>query len=245
VSADLQQEAIDLVRSADAAGMTLRLFGGVAVQFLVRSPLLKRTPPGDIDCVGLSSELPALLHFFSARGYQENGDVCRLFGTYRRAFERAKSHLRVDLSLNVLLFARSIDLRPRLKSRPVTLSVADLLLSKLQPKEIADKDVADVINLLGTFAPANQENDVEFNLRWFLDACSRDWGLFQLVHDNLCTVLGVMEQVSSPTRERIESMIRLILDELAKRPKSIGWKLRALLGKHLDYWNEVTVEDPR
>jgi hypothetical protein len=244
VSVDLQREAIDLVRDAEAAGLTLRLFGGTAVQILVRSPLLTRPMPGDIDCVGLSSELPALLCFFSSRGYQENDAVCRLFGTHRRAFEHSTSHVRVDLSLNVLLFARSIDLRRRLASRPVTLSVADLLLSKLQPKEIADKDVVDVINLLGTFTPAGQEGDGRFNLRWFADACSRDWGLFQLVHENLETVRCATAQVSSPAREKVASGIAIMLDELTKFPKSIWWTLRALLGKRLDYWNDVAVEYP-
>ncbi len=125
------------------------------------------------------------------------------------------------------------------------MSVADLLLSKLQPRQITDNDVADVLSLLARFLPGSTESDAEFNLSWFLEPCGRDWGLFTLVVDNLAEVLTAASLLGSADRKMVESSVRLMSRELDIYPKSVRWRLRAALGKRMAYWNEVIVEKPQ
>jgi hypothetical protein len=237
---DLREEALELIKASDEAGATLRLFGGVAVQMLVASPSLARVSPGDIDCAGLSGEIPILLEVFASRGYVEDLEVRRLFGTTRRIFEEPQRHIKLDLCLDVLLFARPIDFRQRLGVRPFTLTVADLLLSKLQPRKITQKDLIDTVNLLVAFRPGEQETASEFNLHWFIEMCNKDWGLFQLVSENLEQIFSVSESLPDEERKVVDSSVTLILKRLREEPKTLLWKLRNAAGKRVQYWNEVT-----
>lgn len=245
MTAQLEREAVKLVQCATTAGASLRLFGGVAIQLLVPDRPLPRVPTGDIDCAGLSRELRLVLPVFQSLGYVENLAVRRLFGRHRRVFHRNSEAVKVDLCLDVLLFSRALDLRKNLQARPLTLSVADLLLSKLQPRQITDNDVADVLSLLARFLPGSTESDAEFNLSWFLEPCGRDWGLFTLVVDNLAEVLTAASLLGSADRKMVESSVRLMSRELDIYPKSVRWRLRAALGKRMAYWNEVIVEKPQ
>ncbi|HEY3571520.1 MAG TPA: hypothetical protein VGP73_26580 [Thermoanaerobaculia bacterium] len=239
---DLREEALELIKASAEAGATLRLFGGVAVQMLVESPPLARIPPGDIDCAGLSGELPILLEVFTSRGYVEDVEVRRLFGTTRRIFEEPQRHIKLDLCLDILSFARPIDFRQRLGVRPFTLTVADLLLSKLQPRKITEKDLVDAVNLLLTFGPGGQETGSEFNLHWFTEMCGKDWGLFQLVSENFEQVFSISEILTNENRRKVESSVAQIRKRLQEHPKSLRWRLRNAVGKRVQYWNEVTEE---
>lgn len=236
----LQEESLELIRGAAQVGATLRLFGGLAVQLLVTRPALARVSPCDIDFVGLSCELPELLGVFRKFGYVEDLEVRRLFGSTRRIFQEPQKQIKIDLCLDVLLFARPIDVRQRLEVRPFTLSVADLLLSKLQPRKITQKDLVDVCNLLFTFLPGRDETAAEFNLEWLVGSCSIDWCLYKLVIDNLSESLSFGETLPPHKEEELKSRVRLLEDRLRKQPKSLRWKLRSFVGEHLQYWNEVS-----
>lgn len=239
---DLVNDGISLVETAKADGITLRLFGGVAVNILVAGQCRDLRRPGDIDCVGRSSDLPNLLSIFAALGYQEDLHIRRLFGKYRRVFTHATNDAKVDLCLDMLIFSRPIDVRPRLTSRPLTLSVADLLLSKLQAREFSDKDVADVLNLLSVFEPGGSETATEFCLQWCLQACARDWGLYRLVRDNLREILQAADNLLPLPRRKVTSAAEVMMMEIENFPKTVAWKLRSIVGERITYWNQVGPE---
>ena len=238
----LEEEAIRLVRSATDRGATLRLFGGTALKRLIKKELLHRPEAADIDCVGLKRQLPVLLELFSENDYVEDLEIRRLFGLRRRVFLNASKRITVDLCLDILFFARPIDVRKRLEIRSETLSVSDLLLSKLQPKQFTQKDKTDVVNLLNTFRPGRDEDDGEFDIEQFVLPCTRDWGLFRLVQDNLRTVCDFKMQLDHDHRQRIGARIQSLLDSLRDSPKSLRWKYRSMIGERARYWNEVANE---
>lgn len=245
MSRDIVEQALDMVRKVDARGALMRLFGGAAVSYLVRAPILERHPPRDLDFVCLSKHILVVRDVLISSGYQEDLPVTRLFGSERRRFRHQSTGLAIDLCLDRLRFSRVIDLRGRLHIRPVCIPVADLLLAKMQAREFTTIDLIDVVNLLAEFEPSDVEADKAFDAERVAFACSRDWGLYQLVLDNSVAVEDLVLKDPRCAVRRAELLVRVAAMRrgLSAHAKSASWRVRAWVGKRMRYWDEVSEGD--
>ncbi len=90
----------------------------------------------------------------------------------------------IDVFLDTFRMDHDIALARRLRIEPYTLSLSDLLLTKLQIFRLNEKDVRDIVTLLadaevGDGAPGTIDG------RYIGRLCADDWGLFYDVATNL------------------------------------------------------------
>ena len=72
-----------------------------------------------------------------------------------------------------------LDLRDRLDLHPETLSLADLLLTKLQVVETTEKDLVDMATLLSDHALTEDERGI--NIEYIAGIASSDWGWWRTI----------------------------------------------------------------
>ncbi len=88
--------------------------------------------------------------------------------------------------IDKLRFCHEIDFRGRLGIDPVTISLIDLLLEKLQIVEINRKDLIDMMVLLRQYGVAGVKNTNEaINGGRLAEICRKDWGWWKTATVNL------------------------------------------------------------
>ena len=85
----------------------------------------------------------------------------------------------VDIFLDELKMEHNIDLRKRLMIEDSTISVSDILLTKLQIFEINEKDLRDILSVVKDLQLGEEDKSGTINLKYISDFCSKDWGLYQ------------------------------------------------------------------
>ncbi|HEX5145858.1 MAG TPA: hypothetical protein VFV85_02460 [Conexibacter sp.] len=235
-------EAVRLTDAAHAASVSLRITGGVAVALQcpsARSAPLQREY-ADIDCVGRGRERQAIAALLVGAGYLADETFNALHGERRLFFWDPVNEKQLDVFLDRAELCHELELASRLDVDPRTLSLADLLLMKLQIVETNRKDFLDMLALL-----ADQpftEDDSGINLRYLADLMAHDWGLwrtttmvaervaeFALAHDGFEQADHVVRQTQA-YREALDAA-----------PKSRAWKLRARIGDR-KRWYELPEE---
>jgi len=262
MSFDQQKEAAanPNVRVAEAArrilaeavsrGITLRLSGGVAYweqcpEFRQVQAWAGRTLK-DIDLAGYFRDKRRVNAMLRELGLREDSRVATIPGVRRSVFRADGEGWHCDVFYDVLEFCHTIDLRERLEIEPLTIPLMELLLQKLQIMELNWKDVIDIQLLL-------REHDVGpgdagvVNAPLLSEICSEDWGMWRTVTINLSRVKSSAlerKDLGAADRQVIVSRIEKLSRALDGRPKTLRWKLRALLGERVRWYNQVEELSP-
>ena len=241
------EEGLRLAGVARAAGVPLRLMGGVAVWARcpsVREPPLRRDY-ADVDFVSRSRSRSELVRLFEQQGYQPDRLFNALHGDRRLNFADPTRGRPVDVILDRFSMCHSIDLDERLESDDVTLPLAELLLTKLQIVELNDKDLKDLFALLVDHRPA-ESDDAGINLPRILALTAQDWGLEHTITRTLARVSLAAPGSGLPevTVATIVARAGSIIETLARAPKTLRWKLRARIGERVR-WYELPEEARR
>ena len=235
IEPDVLKEAERIISTAESQNITLRLLGGTAIG--IRCPSAKhravaRTYP-DIDLVGHKKQARAIRKFFSTMGYEDNKMFNALRGSSRLMFFDIPNKRRIDIFLDYFDMCHKFDLRDRLTIDPKTLSLADLLATKLQVVKTNEKDIKDMVALLLDHEVGTSDQPETVNGMRLAKLCAEDWGIYKTFTSVLAKILVVMDQFQlSPdekklVKDRIEQITKLIEDE----PKSLKWKMRARVGE--------------
>lgn len=241
-------EATRVLRAAERAGLLLRATGGVGIALL--SPSAHRAPLRrtyqDLDFFGESDDAHRIADLFASVGYLPEEEFNVLHGQRRLFFRHPDSPLEADVFLDRIEMCHELDLRGRLAGHALTVSPADLLLSKLQVMETNAKDVQDTLALLADHPLG--EGPEEISLMRIDEICTSDWGWWRtatLVAERARTAAGELASNAEPEMaralatavERIDALVA----HLADAPKSRRWSLRARIGER-KRWYE-TPED--
>jgi len=238
VSDDTAQEGRRLATAAAAADLPLRLLGGVAV--FCACPSARIAPLqrvyGDADFIGRSGDRKRITAFMEQQGYEPDRMFNALHGATRLNFHDPISERPVDVLLDRFVMAHELDLRDSASPDGLTISLADLLMTKLQVVNINEKDVRDLLALLRDHELADDGIDV----RRILDATRNDWGLEHTIHRSLDTLAGLLGDFGLPPAdaELIGRRIRALADGLDAAPKGSKWKLRARVGERVRWYEE-------
>ncbi|MCW2550383.1 MAG: hypothetical protein JWR78_164, partial [Mycobacterium sp.] len=136
-------EAARLVGAAAAESLLLRVTGSVAVHLhcsrhngLMRA--LGRRPFYDIDFWGRDRDHQRIDAFFQAEGYLADPAArgLREWGIKRQIFAHPETGIKIDVFMDALVMAHSIKFADRLELADPCVSLADLVLSKLQIHEM-------------------------------------------------------------------------------------------------------------
>jgi hypothetical protein len=241
-----------VVEAAAAAGIPVRLMGGVAIWIRASAPArasLGRDYP-DIDLVAHKRQSRALRSLLEELGYDPERVFNATHGARRLLYHSPDGGWHVDVFLDTFEMSHTLDLGARLEAEPLTLAAAELLLTKLQVAEVNAKDLSDAAMLLWDHEPLNGPNADDgtglLNLTRLTRVCGEDWGLFTTVTDNLAACADQLAELNLGATDaaRIADRIGVIRQALDDAPKSLSWRMRAKVGRRVR-WYEVPEEVTR
>src|SRR5712691_6338029 len=226
--ADPVREGGRLVESAGRAGLRVRLLGGVAVrmQAPAETPLLPR-PIGDIDLVTRQGGWRVLADFLKSSGYEGDDMFNALNGARRLLFFDHANNRKLDVFVGEFEMCHSIPIAGRLERQPMTIPLAELLLTKLQVVQLTERDIRDFYSLcyhheLSDSAGAGIEAD------FIADLCAKDWGLWRTCTSTIQQCVARMPDFSfaPEVAGQIASRLSALLKRIELTPKTARWKLR-------------------
>jgi len=239
MSQHIVKECERILGAASKNGVILRLIGGLAIQYHCPSAShrsLAREYP-DVDFVGLKKQSKMIKKLFLDLGYSPAELFNALHGGERLLFF-GKNERRVDVFLDIFRMCYKFDFRKRLEIDDRTISLEDLLMTKLQIIELNEKDVRDTICLLKDHEMGDSSGGEVINAQHIANLCSHDWGLYSTTTENLQRILSVVDeyQITSNEKEIVRSRINKLLNRIEKQPKSTRWKLRSKIGKKVSWY---------
>jgi hypothetical protein len=232
------EEGRRLATAAQNADLQFRLIGGVAVWCQcpsARVPPLARTY-GDVDFVGRATDRKRITAFMEQEGYEADRMFNALHGATRLNFTDPARDRPVDVLLDHFKMAHELDLRNSSSSDGLTISLADLLMTKLQVVNINEKDVRDLLALLLDHALTPDEIDLDH----ILEVTRSDWGLEHTMHRSLNTLrekeadYGLKPDQTQLVLDRIGELQAA----LVAAPKGTKWKMRARVGERVRWFEE-------
>jgi hypothetical protein len=242
--ADVTAEAHRLLEAASREQVIIRLLGGVAIALLARGPIPEplRRGYGDIDLVTKREDAPRLRVLLEGLGYTANRRFNSLHGARRLLYYDEANGRQLDVFVGTFKMCHEVDLGGRLRLVPQTLTPADLLLTKLQIVEINRKDLLDTITLLHECPLTEHAQPGAIDLERLSDVAGKDWGWHTTLTDNLArippVVAGTLDGADAALVLRRVETIRLALE---RAPKSLGWRVRAGIGRRVP-WYELPEE---
>ena len=249
--ADFIEEAMRIVKLAEKRGMILRVMGACAVRLHCPEYEYLRKELGrelsDLDFVSYDASKPKMEEFFEQIGYKPRKYITSEWayatGAARRRhiYDDMENRRVTDVFFDKLEMCHTIDFRGRLELDYPTITLADLLLTKMQIVKLTEKDVKDVIILLREHEVGEKDEDT-VNAKYLAKLLSRDWGFCYTIIRNLDRVkkfLSQYEALTEKDREDLTAKINRLLQAIEKEPKSLRWKMRAEVGTRKKWYTEV------
>jgi hypothetical protein len=254
---NIRDEAASIGAGAAASDLAARLLGGVAVW--LRCPSVRQGPfarsYADMDFAVAKTASQPFKAQLESRGYLPDKFFNGLHGATRLYYQAPDGKWSVDIVIDELTMSHKLDLRGRLAGPSVTVSLADLLLTKLQVWEITRKDLGDIVCLLadhglgagGTAGGADGADgaagDDDIDLDRVTSALAGDWGFCHTVERNLGRVaeLWSAEGPLPGAAFDVGAQVDALRAAIAATPKSRAWRMRARVGERVR-WYETPEE---
>jgi hypothetical protein len=244
IEADVVAEGERLLERAAEEGVVLRLLGGVAIRLRAEGGLAAvfERAYADLDFATTRGDAGGAARLLRAEGYEPHVAFNALHGNERLLFFDEPHGRQVDVFVGAFRMSHAIPLDARLGLEPVTLPLAELLLTKLQIAELNEKDVRDALALLHGH-PVGEEDGTTVNAARIADLCSSDWGLWRTFTANLATCREHLGRYDLADEERREVAARIdaVAERVEREPKSRAWRLRARIGER-KRWYETPEE---
>jgi hypothetical protein len=243
------QEAQHLTEEAQKQGIILRVMGPIAVhQYFPKHVGLYRSMERlgdkvftDIDYASYGKSRGKIVPFFEKQGYELEKRAAMLSGNTRHIYFGGRIPM-IDVFFDKLNYNHLIDYRNRLEIDQYCVSLADLVLQKLQIVQINDKDLKDAM-LLFLAAPVSDTDKGAINGKYIASLFSEDWGFYFTAKTNLRKIKDAMASVNVLTSDHRASITDKI-DQLSKyiedAPKSGKWRGRAKTGTSKPWFQDVS-----
>ena len=240
-------EAVALVEGAAAAGLPVRLLGGLGVRVLCPDfpPRQRAGQDMDLACAGKGRrDVAAYL--------ERSGCVAdRMFNNLngdRQMYFTAPSGRPVDVMVDRLVMCHTLDFRSSFRNSSLTLEPADLLLSKLQIFELNAKDAHDITHLLAGVPVGSADSAGRgpvIDTGRFGEVLASDWGWWRTCTGSLDKLPGLVAENPQlvPPRARFDPLAQAaqLLEVAKSMPKGMKWRLRANVGDRVR-WYELPEE---
>jgi len=239
-------EAKRIIEIAQQKKITLRLFGGVS--FFFRCPSAKHRSLQrnyvDVDFMGHSKQSKEIKQLFEELGYAPRDRFNAMQGYRRLIFNDIGHQRRVDIFLDVFEMCHKFNFKDRLEIDQYTISLADMLATKLQIVEINQKDLKDIVSMFVDHDVGTGDAPELINGTYLAKLCGNEWGIYKTFTINLDRILnivndfGLEESEKKLVAEKAGRLKKMIEDA----PKSMGWKMRARMGERVQ-WYELPEAD--
>jgi hypothetical protein len=236
------------LNDTESRGIGLRLAGSVAIAMRSNTRYRRRGRdawvPADLDFVCREHDVVALTAFFSERGYTYDKRILIATEGARWIFAHPGRMQSLDLFVDRMVFCHELDLRERVTIDRETLTVADLLLSKLQYVAPRGADLDDMNCLLHDHELACEDGP-SLNQERVCDVLGRDWGFYHTASLNFDRMRSrLLEPGFSGDRSAVHKRLEDLRRAVELCPKSVAWKVRAAVGTRVSWYNEVEDTDP-
>lgn len=243
IQSDILDEMNRLLSAAREKAILLRAIGGLAIR--VKSGDFRTfftREYHDLDFVAADAERKKIDSFFQEMGYEPNRQFNLLNAPKRQIYLDPNRERHVDIFVGDFEMCHKLPMNDRLHLDPVTVPLAELLLSKAQIVELNRKDALDIASLL-LFNETGEDDDGKINLARIAKLCGNDWGLFKTTSINLARVREITSEkevnLTEPERGVIQKRIAEILSVFDSMPKSLAWQMRDKVGTRVRWYEEV------
>lgn len=232
-------EARRLVEAATNKGVVVRVLGSVAVylQAPASGPLLKR-PIKDIDITTRRGSRAAVTDLLIAAGYVADEMFNTLHGAQRLLFYDPNER-KLDVFIGEFSMCHVIPIADRLERDPLTIPLAELLLTKLQIVELNETDQRDIYNLtyhhqVSSGDGSGIEGDFIANL------CAKDWGLWRTSKATIerCKSNLAGYDLGPEASGVIQERLDVLWTNIENAPKTAKWRLRSRVGDRVRWYAE-------
>jgi predicted regulator of Ras-like GTPase activity (Roadblock/LC7/MglB family) len=253
----LNDEVRSIISATQKQGVILRAAGDTAIRLCC--PSAGRTAPrfSDkiLDLAGRANQSARINAVLESLGYAPERRFNLLRGSERLRFTHPEKQLGVEVFLDVLRMYHQLNFAAGLDLDKDTISLADLLLWKLQYVEAEEDDLRAIYTIIYDYelAGSGEPEAVENGLRFALDVtyahevagsiepgkidtsrivslCAGNWGWYKTVTMNLQKTIafaeGNLDDEISVFLERTQRLLQMIEDA----PKSAAWQLRSRVG---------------
>jgi len=237
-----------LVDKGSEQGVTLRILGFLAVRDHIHDSgnlldLLERVPTNDIDFMGYSKETAQTDHMFKDLGYEPDPSVAFSleYGVQRLIYHHREDQIMAEVFLDKLRMAHTLDFIDRLELDYPTVSLVDLLLSKLQIQNISGKDLKDILVLLAEHETGSGEREL-IDIDYLLKLTRKNWGLYYTARKNLVMAkvfLAQQDEIDAAIKDDVNAKLDAYINSMDIEPKTARWKLRAKIGTRVKWYENV------
>jgi len=245
-SQEILNEMHRLVDAGNERNIHIRAIGGLAVQAHNKTnhPLFAREF-ADLDFVVAKKQRREFEAFMPEAGYSPDRQFNILNGATRQIYIDEKTDTKIDIFVGDFEMCHKIPLEDRLTADPLTIPLAELLLSKAQIVELNRKDLLDLTSILFNNKTGHDDNE-HINLSMLAHLCSQDWGLCKTTSINLERVekfVGDERGLAQEERDIVVRRVHEILGTFEEMPKPVAWQLRDRVGTRVKWYIEVEEVD--
>jgi hypothetical protein len=237
------EEAVRVCESAAEAGITVRLAGGLAIQYLTPGFPPRGGDSQDLDLATQSSDRRSLSQFLTGRGYVADKTFNALYGHKQLYFQSAETGRSLDVLVDRLHMCHTVEFADRLGRMPLTLDLTDLLLSKLQIVELNEKDAQDVLYLCSAYPVSDGDEPGTIGLGRIRPLVGNDWGWWRTATLNLDRITALASGdgqglVPAGGQHHAVEQLGVLRAAMETTPKSLRWKARARVGERVRWYEQ-------
>jgi len=237
-----------LTEEGTKRGLHLRVMGPLALHYYFPEQIdlyakLERLGQRyftDIDYAAYGKERKQIKDFMAEMGYECDRQTMMISGTTRHIYYGGNVPM-IDVFYDKLSYCHDVSYEGRLDLDPTCVSLADVLLQKLQIVEINDKDLKD-IEYLFTCAEIGEDDDNKINAAYIAERFADDWGFWytgtQLNLPKVKTHCDQVPALSPEQRARIKAQTDKIIARLDAEPKTKKWEKRSKKGANKIWYQE-------
>ena len=247
-AADILEESRRILHEAEKDEILLRLLGGLAIRLHSPSATHRAIERqyADIDLMGLRKQSRKIKELFQRLGYAPREIFNALQGDRRLIFNDLDNQRRVDVFLDVFEMCHRFDFRDRLLIDKQTISLSDLIATKLQVVQITEREYKDIIALVHDHEVTDSDEPETINGAYLSKLCAENWGIYKTFTVNILNVIQALSSydLESGYKEVVHERLEKLLRRIEVEPKTTSWKIRARIGKNLK-WYELPEEDKK
>lgn len=256
-------EAVNLVEEAKKRGIVLRIIGAVAVYISLKNKpevlsiykslgrLGDKEPLfTDLDMAAYGEHRGKITQMFKELGFEPDRAINTLFGHKRQVYYHPQGKYHVDVFFNKLEFSHDVFFgekpgKGRLELDYPTITLADLVLEKLQIHQINLKDVIDLMALFIAHDIEESDKSGSINGKHIAKILADDWGFWYDATNNLNKVRAYANEclknrkLDEHTHSTIVSKIERLYKIIEEEPKTKNWLKRSKVGDKKPWYREV------
>jgi predicted unusual protein kinase regulating ubiquinone biosynthesis (AarF/ABC1/UbiB family) len=239
---------LEILHAVRAKGTKACLLGGRAVALLCESagaiiPDQLKRKSEDVDLFILRRDRKAVTQTLREIGCTPETEFNVLNGNVRLMFFSGQT--KIDIFIDTFQMCHTLHLAGRMAQADLTLSPADLLLTKLQVAEINGKDLTDIAALLLAL-PLDSGSRLGIDGPYLARCLAKDWGLWKTSTLNLSKLRQSAPELLPRTDgwdERLAKALDRLEEDIESAPKSIAWRARAVVGERVPWYERPEEPD--